>query len=362
MLPGGIVYVSRMNTVRNRSVSGNHRIAASGNGRVGIPSLLCLCYTGTIWRIRRVNEFDQAARQAAKIDDAGFLAFIVRQAKALANYLFERWDDTRRKSWEGGPDRTNDLVAILRQRDRPQVQQWLILEFESDPETFMGQRLGVYELLLAMEVSQQLGLRADALIPVTSVVIHLTGHRAIGVRLGVPGSTYRTRVKPLVINLDGIDAVATLAEIAAERLSLCILPWIPLMAGGGEPTLIEEWKRLAEKETDLEKRAQYRLLALTFAELIPAQINWYQALENWNVLQSKPIGVYKREGKLQGIVETTRANLLEVVRGRFEGPVPETIRLTVEGTNDPDILDRWFKITVRATTLADLFKAMKEQP
>jgi hypothetical protein len=310
-----------------------------------------------------VNEYDQAARQAAKLDEAGFLEWVVSQDAALAGYVFERWDDTRRKSWEGGPDRTNDLVGILKHSQNLDRPLWLILEFESDPETFMAHRLGVYELLLAMEVAQQLELKRGDVIPVRSAVVHLSGERiTVGVRLGVEGSDRGTRVEPLVINLEKVSAVSTLADIAAGKLSLCILPWMPLMAGGSDPGLIEEWKRLAETETDLEKRAQYRLLALAFAELIRGQINWYQALEKWIVLESKLIGGYKREGKLQGIVETTRANLLELVRGRFEDPVPEKIRLTVEGTNDPDILDRWFKVAVRATSLADVLKAMKEQP
>jgi len=236
-----------------------------------------------------VNEFDQNARQASKLDDALFLAWVMRQYKPPTEWQFERWDDTRRKSWEGGPDRTNDLVAVLRHKAQPEQCLWLILEFESEPERFMFQRLGVYELLLSMEVAQQLGLGANDLLPVGSVVLHLTGQReATKVTLGVAGTAKGTRVEPLVINFQSIDARTTLADIAAGLTGLCLLCWIPLMAGGGEPILIEEWKRLALTEPDQGKRQQYGAMALIFADITREQVNWHQALEKWEMLESKP--------------------------------------------------------------------------
>src|SRR5436190_23825348 len=76
--------------------------------------------------------------------------------------------------------------------------------------------------------------------------------------------------------------------------------------------------------------------ALVFAELTREQINWHQALENWEMLESKTIAGWRREGELKGIVKNARAVLLEFVRVRLQAdPVPETIRLAVEGTNDP---------------------------
>ena len=309
-----------------------------------------------------MNEFDQCARQAGKADEGSFLAWVMRHYTPPSPFVFERWDDTRRKSWEGGPDRTNDLVAVLRHSARSAEHLWLILEFESEPERFIFQRLGVYELLLSMEVAQQLGLKENVELPVSSVVLHLTGEReSTHVSLTVPGTDKGTRVAPLVINLRQEDAVATLADIAAGRTGLCILPWIPLMADGGEPALIEEWKRIALTETDLEKRALYRSCALVFAELSREQINWYQALEGWEMLESKTVAVWRRQGELKGIIETARAKLLKVVRLRLQDPVPETIRLAVEGTNDPDVLDRWFDVALSAKTLADLLSAMKEK-
>jgi len=275
--------------------------------------------------------------------------------------VFAAWDDTRRQSWEGGPDRTNDLVALLRHPQSPERRTWLIIE--SEPERFLVQRLGVYELLLSLEVASQLGLSANDVIPVGSVVIHLTGQRdSTAVTLAVAGTGKGTRVEPLVINLRLENAAATLADIAAERTGLCILVWIPLMAGGGEPAVIEEWKRLVLTEPSQDKRALYRSMALVFAELTREQVNWQQALEGWEMLESKVIGTWKRQGELKGTVESKRAYLLDVVRVRLQDPVPETIRLAVEGTNSPEILDRWFQAALRADSLAALLAAMKESP
>jgi hypothetical protein len=67
------------------------------------------------------------------------------------------------------------------------------------------------------------------------------------------------------------------------------------------------------------------------------------------------------EGKIKGAVEKGRAYVLEVLRLRFQDPVPEAIRLAVEGTNDPDTLDRWFHVALTATSLAKFRAAMKKK-
>jgi hypothetical protein len=63
------------------------------------------------------------------------------------------------------------------------------------------------------------------------------------------------------------DAAATLARVASGELSRCVLPWVALMRGGGEPANIAEWQRLADLEPDQQVRLQYAVDALIFAEL-----------------------------------------------------------------------------------------------
>jgi hypothetical protein len=205
----------------------------------------------------------------------------------------------------------------------------------------MLQRLGVYELLLSTEIAPSAG--AEEEIPVTSILVHLTGERpARPLVLALPGTGKGTRVEPLIINLRQDDAAATLADIAAGRTGLCILPWIPLMAGGGGRDLIEEWKHVALTEPDPHKRVAYRDMALVFAELSKELVNWQQALEGWQMLESQVVNNWLNQGEMRGLVKKGRADLLKVLSARLPGPVPEAIRLAIEGTNDPDTLDRWF--------------------
>ena len=55
----------------------------------------------------------------------------------------------------------------------------------------------------------------------------------------------RLRFRPRVLTLRDDDAAATLRDIETEKFGRCILPWIPLMHGGGDLATIEEWKRVA---------------------------------------------------------------------------------------------------------------------
>src|SRR5947207_903228 len=157
----------------------------------------------------------------------------------------------------------------------------------------------------------------------------------------------------------GPDAGATLANIAAGRTGLCVLPWIPLLAGGGQRDLIEEWKRVALTEPDTHKRATSRDMALVFAELSKELVNWQQALEGWQMLESQVVNNWIHQGELKGIVKKGRADLLKLLSAKLPGPVPEPVRLAIEGTNDPDTLDRWFDAALQVQSWADFRAAMQ---
>src|SRR5437879_6576395 len=103
----------------------------------------------------------------------------------------------------------------------------------------------------------------------------------------LPHTRMRTCLEVIERNLAQESAKATLAEIADGRTARCLLPWIPLMQGGAEAAIIEQWKHLAEQEPDARRRADYGGLALVFAELTDCRPPWKQALEGWNVEQSQ---------------------------------------------------------------------------
>jgi hypothetical protein len=299
--------------------------------------------------------FDQHARLTCKLHGQGFFDWVLQPYGR--SYGFDRWDDTRRTSWPGGPERTDDLVAVLHLADAPQQPVPAVVEIETEPQAFVLQRLGIYGLLLSMEAFPGSGRGGE--FPLVSVLVVLTGeHDFSKLALSAPGSAKGDTVDPIVVQLPRFDASATLADIVAGRTARCILPWLVLMRGGGDPEFIERWKQAAEQEPDVQLRSTYGWLALVFAELTPTLVNWQRALEGWNMRESQLVNSVRREARQEGVVEGRRSALLEVVQARLADPVPEAIRLAVEGTNDLETLARWLLVASRAQTLAEFRAAM----
>ncbi len=296
--------------------------------------------------------FDETARQACKVSGAGLTLWLERFADEPLAADFAGWDDTRRTSWPGGPERTDDVVCVLRRRADGKPAH-LIVEVATEPRPDDLARLGVYELLLAIEVR---GVLDDGR-PVYGAILRLTGTSRRGPLLLTHSlSSPGVLVKPIEVWLAAESAADTLARIGSGELALCILPWVVLMRGGGEPQMIERWKQLAAGEPDVEKRAAYRYFALVFAELIPQQVNWQRHLEGWEVRESQ----YTRSIEARGEVRARRADMLRVLQSRLGAPVPEPIRLAIEGTNDLAILDGWFDAALAATSWAE-FRAVLPQ-
>ena len=130
------------------------------------------------------------------------------------------------------------------------------------------------------------------------------------------------------------------------------------MRGGGEPELIARWKQLAGREPDVEMRAAYRFFALVFADLIAEQVNWQRLLEGWEVRESQYVKSIEARGEVRGEVRARRADMLLVLQLRLGSPVPEAIRLAIEGTNDLAILDNWLRAAAVATSWAEFQTAL----
>ena len=297
--------------------------------------------------------YDEVARHAGKLDGFVLFQWIGRRDPFLA-YSFDSWEDARRISLPGQPDRTNDLVALLQPQDPNRPPAWGIVEVQAEPERLIFARLGVYQLLLLQELDSTAKTPTEPLI--RSVLLNLTGESPVeGWESALPGLA----VKPIVINLKNESATQLLQEIEAGQLGLALLPWVPLMNEGGNKEVIDKWKELAGREPSEERRRMFCDFALIFAELSKKLVLWQRALEGWQMLESQLIlGVLKR-GKEEGRVETRRAYIEEFIRSRLADPVPEDIFLAIEGTNDPTILDRWFKLAIEVSDVAEFRKRMK---
>jgi hypothetical protein len=153
------------------------------------------------------------------------------------------------------------------------------------------------------------------------------------------------------------DAAGTLARIASGELSRCVLPWVPLMRAGGEPAILEEWKRLADLESDQQVRLQYAGDALVFAELPGVWAEWQKALEGWNVRESQQVLEWQAEAE----VRTRREVLLRLLEKRCKAPVPSDLAEAIQATQDMNLLLRWFDAAAEANTFDDFRAATQPQ-
>jgi hypothetical protein len=148
------------------------------------------------------------------------------------------------------------------------------------------------------------------------------------------------------------NASRTLEGIANDTIDRCILPWVPLMHGGMESSIIKQWQELAAKEPDSGIRFAYATLAVVFAELTESLAHWKQALEGWNMRVSQVVLELQTEGELR----RARGDLLEVLQARIPDELPSDLREAVERITDLMELSRLLKVAATATSL-DAFRA-----
>jgi hypothetical protein len=244
------------------------------------------------------NDYDRAARYQAKVEPAEFLGWALDESPD--RFRFVRWLDTRTIPFPGSADRTHDTVAHL-ERTEPPGEPWAIpLEFQYEPDPLMFGRLLEYlgRLWQAEKPSPERGDRYR----VGAVVVNLYGNgRASHDFEWQPGGP-RTCLRVMERNLGNESADATLAAIAAGSVRKMILPFIPLMSGGGESGIIEAWLRLASAEANPRKKSDLGVLARIYARGTKAAVAWKLALKEWDVLRSPVADELRAEGQAAVIV------------------------------------------------------------
>jgi hypothetical protein len=208
------------------------------------------------------NPFDQATRYVARMDPPGILAWALRCS--ASDFLFVRWLDTRSVPFPGTSDRISDLVAQL-ERNEPPGQPWLIpIEFQVDPDPLMFGRLLEYlgRLWRSERPTQERGDRFW----LGAAVVNLTGFGSASLDCEWSEAGPRVLLRVSERNVGQESAEQTLADIANGLRSPVILTFIPLMEGGTEPGIIEEWKRLALIEPESRRRSDLGALAIVLAE------------------------------------------------------------------------------------------------
>jgi hypothetical protein len=294
--------------------------------------------------------FDVTARRTAKRAPVDFFRWVLPRLDPALSFL--GWLDARTVPAPDESELTCDALAEFDFADRPQEPWIVVSEFQTEPRADDLERLLEYMLRFRRERRPTSDPRLKY--QVAGVLLNLTGPGQPGtLAMRLPGMAefgLSRRVVRLAVREE--DAAASLARIAAGELSRAVLPWISLMRGGGEPGIIEEWKRLADLEPDLRLRLEYAADALIFADLRSVWHAWKKSLEGWNVRVSQQVLEWQTEAK----VEVQRENLVRVLEKHCKAPVPIDLAKAIEETEDMSVLRRWFDSALDVGTF-DEFRA-----
>jgi hypothetical protein len=306
--------------------------------------------------------FDQASHYAVKLDPAGFFAW--RVPRFAARFDFLGWLDVSTIAFPGEPDRVCDTVAEFAPRDGGS-RRLMDVECQTEPDADMLERLGEYGLRLRREARH--GPGQGGKYHVVSLLLNLTGPvqpAELDLReIELDGDGLHLRVTQGTLREE--DAATTLARIAAGEWARCVLPWLPLMRGGEDRGIIEEWKKLAQAEPDDRRRSDYAGLTLVFADLTGCRAVWKEALEGWNVQVSQQVLEWqdkarqegRQEGWQEGEIAKAQADLMRILELRFGSPMPTDLASEIAAERDLDVLSRWLDATITSPGL-DAFRAI----
>lgn len=299
--------------------------------------------------------FDQAARYLVKRKPDGFFNWLA--PRFTESWLFHCWFDASRIAFPGEPDRICDTVAEFRRRNRPDERCIVDVEFQSEPESDMLERLGEYAIRIRRE--EETG--QDGKSPVVSVLLNLTGPAQPNQLEMIVNELDHSglRLQVLLRTMQDEDATDTLARIGAAQIQRSILPFIPLMRGGVEARIVEEWKRSALGEPAPSRRADYGGLALVFADLAECGVVWRHALEGWNVKQSQQVLQWQNEARREGELSGLRGAVLRALRVRFHKKLPLKLTAAIQRVNDLDELARWLDAALTAESLEGFRAALQ---
>jgi hypothetical protein len=273
-----------------------------------------------------INRYDQASRYQAKIDPPALFAWLLQLSGA---FVFRRWLDTRLLRFPGEPDRICDTVAFLENVAAAHFPWAIVVEFQIEPDPLMfGRLLGYFgPLWLTEKPSPEVGDRFH----LGAIVVNLTGRGKTSRVMKWPEAGLETSLQIVERDLETFVAAAVLQDIEDGKAPGVVLPWIPLMQGGGESGIIEKWKELAGREADARRRGDYAGLALVFADAAGRMGIWKTALEGWNMRESQAVLEWQAEAKAEDVLKVLETRL---------GTLPADLPQRVGAIKDIKQLDR----------------------
>ena len=301
------------------------------------------------------NHFTQASRYAAQLDPAAFLRWLL--GPVADRYRFQRWLDLGPLTPAGASPRCGALVAELVERTVMAFPWVLAVELQTEPDPDLFGKL--LEHLGRLWQQARPTEQPERRFQLAALVVNLTGASRTG-RVMPFGEGFRLALDTREANLATLEAPALLEAIAQEKLPATLLPWVPLLKGGGEAALVERWKELAQQEPENPRRGDYAALALVFADRAEVRPAWQQALEEWDVTESVQVLAWQEQARRQGVAEGRAACLLELLENRFK-KVPAAVTTKIKDTEDATLLEEWFRAALTAATLAEFRKQLKEK-
>ena len=293
-----------------------------------------------------MNDFDQTCRYLVKLDSIGFYRWLFGESVPL---LFREWYDARTLPRPGTTDRTGDLVALLAPSGAIDATAAIITEFQTENDMEILERLHEEIARYRREFRTRKLDVFGAVINLTGppqdreLLMELPGKATVGLRLGVELRTMRDE-----------PAATTLTAIADGTVSLCMLSWIPLMRGSGDPNIIQQWRQLADREADLNRRTDLGILARNWLRLLSDDVRqaWQEMLKEFNVTKSPFLEEVRAEERLK----TKQKDLLRGIQLRFRTTVPPELVDVVNTATDENDLDRWIEASYTTNNL-DEFRA-----
>lgn len=172
--------------------------------------------------------------------------------------------------------------------------------------------------------------------------MNLTGTGSAAREMRWPGAGLTMHLGVVERNLEQESADELVSGIESGRWSRCLLPWVPLMSGGGDPAIVDRWILLAEAEPDSRKRAEYGGLAQVFADRVGRKDLWHEKLKGWNMTESSVVNAWiaegMAEGEAKGRVESARAILLRIGAKKFGRSPTDAQRTALNTIVDPIFL------------------------
>jgi hypothetical protein len=276
---------------------------------------------------------DQAARYLVKRNPPAFFGWAA--PCLLSRWQFHGFVDTSTVAFPGEPNRVCDTVAEFVRTGERHRRLLLDVESQSEPHPDMLERLGEYAYRLRRE--RRFGRKGRSKYGVLSVLLNLTGRgqpRELDMTVEEVGGA-GAKLIVVVRTLREEDAAETLAQTARGELSRPVLPWVALMHGAGQSSIIREWKRLAEQEPDTRWRSELAGLALVFAELAGRKSIWHEELRGWDVKELQVI--------LDWQAEAIQDSLLRLLRKRFAASLPSDLETAIRATYDHEQLNTWIE-------------------